>query len=265
VLARRHEEPQHAVTFTKALHVGKYPVTHGQFAAFVKATGHVTDAELTDGGSGYDPAKASLDVLERHRRDFNWNNVGWVQTPDHPVVNVSWYDADAYCKWAAKITGLPVRLLTESEYEYADRGGTQTLHFTGEKSESLLGYGNVADESLSNVFPRCKCFPFDDRETFTCKVGQYKPNAFGLHDTAGNVKCWCGDWYDESLYRRGNVTDPVAHASGPRKSRSVRGTSWFCDPQIPSGPWWCCSHNRDRARPGFMAFDIGFRVCFSGP
>jgi len=89
------------VTFSKANRVGKFATTKGQFATFVKATGHQTDAESDEkGGYGCDGKDF------KQAKEYTWKNTGWEQTDRHPVVNVSHNDAVAYCEWASKATGV---------------------------------------------------------------------------------------------------------------------------------------------------------------
>ena len=118
-----NEKPQHTVTFTKPCWVGKYPITKGQFAAFVRADGFRTERE-GGGGSGPDEDTGKR---EARKSQPTWRDTGW-QTDRHPVVRVTWADANAYCHWAAKVARKQVRLLDETEYEYANRAGTRTRY-----------------------------------------------------------------------------------------------------------------------------------------
>lgn len=268
------ETPAHEVTFTKPLWVAKYPVTKGQFTTFVKAKGYTTEPEEDGvGGSGYDGKQ-----IEGRKSNYSWKDWGHPNETDrHPVVNVTWNDAAAFCDWIcgqnkmksgfAKTDGKwdltdykrpgGVRLLTEAEYEYANRGGQTTIYITGDQVQSLEGYANIADKSAAAKSTR----PFgwvdiDDGEPFTSAVGKYKANGFGLHDMTGNVYSWCLDRYDSKLYARGDVQDPGANGSGEQKSdRVLRGGS--------------CSHwewnNRTASRlkiaPNRPDYTFGFRVC----
>jgi len=254
------EKPQHKVTFTKPLWVAKYPVTKGQFAAFAKSAKYDTDAERDGkGGYGFEGPRGKWNV---QNPKYTWKEVGWEQSERHPVVNVTWADTEAFCKWAVKDSKTPIRLLTEAEYEYANRGGETTLYFTGDKVESLEGYANVADESAKKKWDKgyggSYGVKFDDGEPFTSKVGKYKPNGFGLHDTTGNVTSWCADWMDgvKSL-PRGDVTDPAPNSEGEHKRRCVRGGNWSESARLFAsgcrGSWY----------PENRMHHTGFRVCFS--
>ena len=253
--AQEDEQPRHKVTFTKPLWVAKYPVTKGQFAAFVKAKPYESEAESDGkGGYGYDGKEFKKD------KEFTWKNTGWDQTDRHPVVNVTFNDAEAYCAWASKQSKRTVRLLNEAEYEYANRGGESTIYITGDDAESLKGFANVGDQSLKakkiELRDKYPYFEFDDGESFTSPAGKYKPNGFGLYDMTGNVYSWCGDFYDVKLYtpRKDGVTDPKANLDGVQRYRILRGGSW-------SGyPVFCRASYRTYLGPGVRFIGIGFRV-----
>jgi len=271
--AESDEKPQHTVTFTKPLWVAKYPVTKGQFAAFVKAKGHVTEAETDkEGAFGFDGKSFVKGAT------YSWKETGWAQTDRHPVVNVTWNDAAAFCGWLSSQNGIKpsfqkidgkwdltdykkpmgIRLLTEAEYEYATRGGETSIYFPGDKPDSLKGFANVGDQSLKakKIESRDKFsyFDFDDEEPFTSRVGKYSPNGFGLYDMTGNVFSWCADGYDPKLYSRGNVTDPGAAIDSEHKYRVLRGGSW------DGSPGSCRAAYRSLIVPGFRRYSVGFRV-----
>jgi sulfatase modifying factor 1 len=231
----KHENPHHRVRITKPFYLGVSPVTRGQFAAFVNATGYRTEAEADDsGGEGYELSTKS-NVFSR---EFTWRNTGFEQTDDHPVVNVTWHDAQAYVKWlndglAKSGNSGSYRLPQEAEYEYACRAGTTTRFFTGDTIESLRGCANVCDERCAKSYSqadwdRFQTFPFDDGSPFTSPAGCYDTNPFGLYDMLGNVGIWCKDWYDAEYYANSPNYDPKGPSSGSQ--RIVRGGSWFDEP-----------------------------------
>jgi formylglycine-generating enzyme required for sulfatase activity len=125
---------------------------------------------------------------------------GWGRAA-RPVVNVSWNDAQAYAKWAGK------RLPTEAEYEKAVRGGTNTLYFFGYDAAQLGDYA----------------WDFDNAGGITHRVGQKKPNPFGLYDIIGNVWEWCSDWYGMDYYSMSPPKNPQGPETG--KYRVLRGGS----------------------------------------
>jgi formylglycine-generating enzyme required for sulfatase activity/predicted Ser/Thr protein kinase len=248
------EKPQHTVTFTRPLWVAKYPITKGQFAAFVTAMAYKTEAEEDGvGGWGFDEATLKY---ERNPK-YTWRNTGWPQTDPHPVVNVTYKDATAYCDWATKQANRPLRLLSEAEYEYANRSGSAARYPTGDDPLSLEGYANVADRSVKAKLADLTTIDFADGFPFTSPVGQFLPNGFGLFDMTGNVRSWCGDTYDAKLYARGNVTDPTANIQSGEINYVHRGSSW------EDYGWNSRAAYRVNLEPNGRCSRVGFRVCFS--
>ena len=145
----KDEYPQHRLRITKPFYLGTYHVTRGQFRQFIKDSGYKTDAEKVDtkGAFGWDPEKKAFGFNE-----YSWRNAGFGQTDEHPVVNVSWNDAVAFCKWLSKKEGKTYRLPTEAEWEYACRAGTTTRYYSGDDPETLVKVGNVADAALKAKF-----------------------------------------------------------------------------------------------------------------
>jgi formylglycine-generating enzyme required for sulfatase activity len=235
VLAARIEDeyPQHPVRITRPFDMGTCEVTVGQFKQFVKAAGYLTDGEK--GGKGGGTFKGSEGVVckatvmqmkERGETRFTWRNPGFDQTDDHPVVNVSWHDAVAFCEWLSRKEGAEYRLPTEAQWEYACRAGTTTHYYNGDDPEALVRVANVADAALRKQFPQWD-YPLkgNDGYAFTAPVGKFRPNRFGLHDMHGNVWEWCADWYDKHYYQLKVRDDPP----GPRhgRLRCLRGGCWY--------------------------------------
>jgi len=134
------EYPPKKVTITKPFLLGAYEVTVGQFRRFAVDTGYKTEAE-TDGKGGYGFG-IPRDVMNPK---FTWRNPGFAQGELHPVVNVSWNDAVAFCQWLSRKDGPIFRLPTEAEWEYSCRAGTTTRFHSGNHSESLARVANVFD------------------------------------------------------------------------------------------------------------------------
>ena len=182
---RNDESPQHTIQIPSGLALGRYPVTFDQWDACVK-----------DGGTTYKP-----------------DDEGWGRC-SRPVINVSWDDIQLYLQWLGEVTGKTYRLLSEAEWEYAARAGSQTAYSFGNDPKELDRYAWFADNSRWMTHP----------------VGKKLPNAFGLHDMYGNVwewtqDCWAGGY-------NGAPTDGSAWTRGDCYHRVVRGGSWLLNPLL---------------------------------
>jgi len=247
----KDEHPQHRVRITKPFYLGTYHVTRGQFRQFVADSGYKTDAEKGDtkGAFGWDPDKKDFGFNEK----YSWRNAGFEQTDEHPVVNVSWNDAVAFCKWLSGKQGKTYRLPTEAEWEYACRAGTTTRYSSGDDPETLAKVGNVADATAKAKFPDWKyTIKASDGYVFTSPVGSFKPNAFGLYDMHGNAWQWCADWYGAEYYAKSPADDPTGPDTGD--GRVFRGGSWL------NWPYYIRSAGRGRDSPDGRFNDTGFRV-----
>jgi formylglycine-generating enzyme len=246
----RDEHPQHRVRITKPFYLGAMHVTRGQFRKFVDESGFKTDAEKDGkGGSGYDETRKKLS----QGPDYSWRNAGFTQTDEHPVVNVSWNDAVAYCRWLNRKEGKEYRLPTEAEWEYACRAGTTTRYWCGSDPEALATVGNVADAAARAEFPDWTwTIKANDGYVFTSPVGSFRPNPFGLYDMHGNAWQWCGDWYAREYYTFSPVDDPPGPSSG--SSRVLRGGSTSGRPNLAR------SANRNAHPPDSRFYFTGFRV-----
>jgi formylglycine-generating enzyme required for sulfatase activity len=261
------EHPQHRVRITKSFYLGAYHVTRGQFRRFVKDTGYKTDAEKGDrpealgpGAFGWDPEGTEflfnkMDVV--FNKDYSWRNAGFKQTDEHPVVNVSWNDAVAFCKWLSRKEGKTYRLPTEAEWEYACRAGTTTRYYSGDDPETLAKVANVADATFRAKFPGAKwSIRASDGSVFTSPVGSFRPNSFGLYDMLGNARQWCSDWHANNCYTASPADDPGGPDSG--LGRAIRGGSWH------DAPFVCRSAGvRGGDDPEGRANDAGFRVAMT--
>lgn len=178
---------------------------------------------------------------------------GWKDK--HPIVNVSWHDANAYCKWAG------VRLPTEAEWERAARGTDARLFVWGNSWPPVKRVGNFADISAKKVHTNWTIVPgYDDGFVGTAPAGSFPEgrSAAGCTDMAGNVWEWCADWYDARYYSYGPDRDPRGPEHGTHKV--VRGGSFS-----NFGMDFLRTTFRSRWEPGAVSEDRGFRCAWSGP
>ena len=131
-----------------------------------------------------------------------------------PVINVSWDDAQSYVAWLSRITGKEYRLLSEAEYEYAARAGTQTAYPWGDD----IGKNNANCDGCGSQW--------DNKQT--APVGSFAANGFGLYDTVGNVWEWTEDCHHNNY--NGAPVDGTAWTGDDCSSRVVRGGSWLYGP-----------------------------------
>jgi formylglycine-generating enzyme len=163
---------------------------------------------------------------------------------NHPVLHVSWNDAQAYCAWAGK------RLATEAEWEFAARGGLEGQPFPW--GDELEPGGEHRMNVWQGSFPRENTR--GDGFFGTCPVDAFEPNSYGLYNTTGNVWEWCADWFSPDFHTRDSRTNPA----GPRRGthRTTRGGSYLCHESY-------CRRYRVSARnaltPDSSTGNIGFR------
>ena len=247
---RDWDETQHRVCITKPFYLGVYEVTVEDFRQFVTGTGYKTDAERDRGGYAW---SETAGPSEGPDPKYSWRNPGFTQTDRHPVVNVSWNDAVAYCGWLSRKEGQTYRLPTEAEWEYACRAGTTTRYSHGEDSEGLVKVGNVADAAFAARVPELMGgIKASDGYAFTSPVGNFLPNPFGVYDMNGNVWEWCADWYGEGYYQKSPLSDPPGPTTG--SFRVFRGGSWNYS------AWVCRSASRTWMPPDNSYVTQGFRV-----
>lgn len=240
--------PRHRVTITSGFYLGRYEVTRGEFAAFVAATGRQMPMScwgpLADGDTKHE------------FKDRNWAQPGFAQTDRHPVVCVNFHDALAYTEWLTQITGKAYRLPSETEWEYAARGGSTARYPWGDDPAAACANANIADLSLVTIGgfkrPRDDMFPCSDGVVFTAPVGSFAANGFGLHDMIGNAWEWTADcWRDHYDTARPGGS---AFTGGSCEQRVYRGGSWG------SFPWHSRSALRMGEVPEWRNRVKGFRV-----
>ena len=210
--------------------IDRSALSNAEFAAFVEDTGHVTEAErfgwsFVFAGLLPDDFPPTRGVANapwwRQVEGADWRRPEGPQSEldgrtDHPVVHVSWNDAQAYCEWARK------RLPSEAEWEYAARGGLEGQAFPW--GDELEPGGEHRMNVWQGAFPRENTCA--DGFYGTCPVGAYPANGYGLHNMTGNVWEWCADWYSPDFHTRDRHTNPQGPPRGTH--RSTRGGSYLC-------------------------------------
>ena len=227
-VGRLSDETQHKVRLSN-FSMSKYAVTVAEFRRFVAATGYQTDAEK---GGNTENWRHGVSGSVRPQSEEN-----------HPVLNVSWNDALAYCKWLSAKTGKRFRLPTEAEREYACRAGSRTAFNTG--TNLTIQQANFVDDQKQ-------------WRSGTVPVDSFAPNAWGLYNMHGNVWEWCSDWYGGTYYdeckAKGIVTNPAGPETG--SLRVIRGGGWG------DAAGSCRSADRGGLHPGNRGCSVGFRLVF---
>ena len=183
-------------------------------------------------------------VTQKQWKEVMGNNPSYFQNCDDcPVENVSWDDVQEFIAALNRQTGLQYRLPTETEWEYAARGGNQSV------GGRYSGSNNLDEVAWFGTNSGYKTQP----------VGLKKPNVLGLHDMSGNVYEWCQDWYAEEYYTDFSVTGLVQDPKGPDNGtlRVVRGGSWGSDPEF------CRVAARYGHSPVIRGINLGFRLAYS--
>jgi formylglycine-generating enzyme len=216
----RDEYPRHEV-FLNDYDIDTYEVTHGRYAEFIKATGHRSPQHTKNPARTLWTGSAVPDSLR-----------------ERPVINVDWYDADAYCRWAGK------RLPTEAEWEKAARG-TDGRRFP---------WGNVE--------PTDKHLNYNQRwrgENTLMPVGSYEAgkSPYGAYDMAGNVWEWVADWYDPLYYEKSPSTNPQGPETGTHKV--LRSSGWSVETPLVR------IFTRVQSDPLNRNDSTGFRCALSAP
>tara|TARA_B100001093_G_scaffold450775_1_gene457786 strand:- start:7 stop:1071 length:1065 start_codon:yes stop_codon:yes gene_type:complete len=263
--AKQDELPKHKV-LVNSFWMDESEVTNDQFQEFIDATGYVTTAEkpidwneikdmLPPGTpKPHDSllAPSSLIFFETKTEDLTdftqwWKlkrNTNWKQPfgenstinekGNHPVIHISWDDAQEYCNWAGK------RLPTEAEFEYASRGGLENnLYSWGNEP---INKGILKANVWEGKFPSTN--KTNDNFYYTAPVKSFEPNQYGLYDMAGNVWEWCSDWYHYEYYNM-VASDILKNPTGPSNSydpmepyspkKVIRGGSFLCNDSYCSG------------------------------
>ncbi|MDY0296008.1 MAG: bifunctional serine/threonine-protein kinase/formylglycine-generating enzyme family protein [Acidobacteriota bacterium] len=199
------EQPVHRV-YLDTYYISKYEVTLDQYDAFCNETGRSRPSDE-----------------------------GWGRG-SRPVINVSWDDAVAFCRWMSQETGKTVRLPTEAEWEKAARGGNSSRSYKYSGSNNVDAVAWYSGNAGGRTDP----------------VGQKAGNELGIHDMSGNVWEWCADWYNKNYYSRSPARNPAGPSSGSR--RVFRGGCWILFASF------CRSVYRDSGPPSLRLDSLGFRA-----
>lgn len=216
------EGPQREIAIA-TFAIGKYPVTRGEWAVFVASTDRATDlgCEWTGRAAGV------LDSMG------SWRDTGFEQDDSHPVVCVTWNDAQDYLTWLSERTGHQYRLPSEAEWEYAARAGTRGPFPWGDTSSHEYANHGAAECCAGLVEGR-------DEWMFTSPVAAFPANSFGVHDMHGNTMEWVEDCFSPSYESIPSDGRPFAstaelHLAGPLAGMS--GTN-ACDYRMLRGGDW---------------------------
>jgi len=212
---RPNEGPARKVNIPGPFAIGRSEVTWAQYARFVRETSRA-------GGLG---CATYQQKRFRVNAQAAWNSPGFPQTENDPVVCVSWDDAKAYAEWLGVKTGHNYRLLTEAEWEYAVRAGTDSERFWGENPADACRFANVADATGRGTLGLEQPFDCRDRHAGTAPAASFQANPFGVHDMFGNVEEWTMDCWSDT-YRNAPVNG-TANTTGDCDRRVIRGGSWF--------------------------------------
>jgi formylglycine-generating enzyme len=281
-----NDRPVHLVTLD-SFAMGKYEVTNAQYCAFLssaRAQGLITNSsgKIYKAGSGNripycdTSTSNSSSQIDFSNNSFSVRTKGGKDMTNHPMIQISWYGAVAYCNWRSQQESKQIcydlstwtcdfskqgyRLPTEAEWEYAARGGLSgkrfpwgdtITHFQANYLSYWFGgepYYFYDLNPTSGYHPTWK----DGIKPYTAPVGSFPANGYGLYDMAGNVWELCNDWYSETYYSSSPQTNPT----GPDtiNYRVSRGGSWgFHADGSRLG-------NRSWLDPGNLSSNLGFRV-----
>ena len=249
---RKEDEGPQVTVRVEPFWMGKHEITWAEYKEFMKLVN--VFEEFDDQGIRQITEENQVDAVTApsslYEPSFTFETG---DDPDQPAVSMSQYAAKQYTKWLSLLTGTFYRLPTEAEWEYACRAGATTAYSYGDDPAQLTQYAWYYEQA--------------EEDYITSKVGQHKPNKWGLHDMHGNVAEWVLDQYDAGHYAKhaGRTVTAEEFINWPTKlfPRVLRGGSWFTeepedcrsaarlpthdddwrgnDPNTPMSPWWFAS------------------------
>jgi formylglycine-generating enzyme len=186
------------------------PVTVKEFSDFIARTHYVTEAEKFGDGGVFDFQTGTWKLIKAATWQYPFGKDSSAAKPNHPVTQVSWNDANAYCKWAKK------RLPNSEEFIFAEKNADSNNQQTYTWGNDYIEYGKYRANFWQGIFPNKNTIA--DGFLTTCPIGYFGKNKLGLTDIEGNVWQWCSD---DSRERKGE--------------KNQRGGSYLCDPMVCHG------------------------------
>lgn len=234
------EQPEFSMEI-QSFYLDEHEVTVGQFRQFVEATGYITDAEKFGDAGVFDLVKKEWYLQKTAYWRYPFGTHKPASDDDHPVTQVSWNDAMAYCRWAGK------RLPTEFEYEYAAQKASA--------SKQTYNWGNaLVEDNMYKANTWQGHFPDTNSQKdgflFTAPVGTFGKNNLGFSDLGGNVWEWTSSWFQPYKTTLAGIIDSSS------TYRTIRGGSFMCDTAF------CCGYRitaRNGTSPETGLFHLGFR------
>jgi formylglycine-generating enzyme required for sulfatase activity len=239
------EGPQRSVS-VRAFAIGRFEITHDEWEACIKCT------EIAGFRAAEDAAPLTKIGCDR------LGDQGYGRGRK-PLINASWDDAQGYVRWLNMMTSgnlaKPYRLLSEAEWEYAARAGTQTAYPWGNEAERTCEFANVMTPKTNETYSKFEgdvVADCEDGHIDTAPAGSFKPNPFGLYDMHGNVWEWVAECFQPSLSDHPVTGGPIL--SGDCTQRVLRGGSWYLGPQGNRSAF------RLTYRTSGRHIDFGFRI-----
>ena len=227
--SREDERPVHKVSIDYSFAAGQFEIKRVEFQKFIEITGYDMS------GGCYGATEQGIQLS----KTSDWFNPGYPVSDHHPVVCVSWNDAQAYVAWLSQHTGFTYRLFSESEWEYIARAGTNTIRYWGDQEEGC-DFANGADLDITPeafleemqarqtkiVLPEnWKVANCHDGFATSAPVGTFKPNAFGIFDILGNVAEWVQECWHDSYTNA--PSDGSSRLNGDCNRPILRGASYY--------------------------------------